>query len=148
MSGSAAPKPPALPAFTTVGGDLEGALSVIANLPKTVVIAMLQAPPSMTNSAPWIAAHAGSRWNEYADSLATAYLREELSPSAHARAAGLYIGGTAIGGMTGRLVAGPVAEASAIRRAAAGPVNAAVIAPTATPASEPASSAQNGPKTP
>ena len=27
--------------YTTVGGDLEGALSVIANLPKTVVIAML-----------------------------------------------------------------------------------------------------------
>jgi ribonuclease HI len=26
----------------------------------------------------WIAAHAGSRWNEYADSLSTAYLREEL----------------------------------------------------------------------
>ena len=25
----------------------------------------------------WIRAHAGSRWNEYADSLATAYLREE-----------------------------------------------------------------------
>ncbi len=28
--------------YTTVGGDLEGALSVIANLPKTVVIAMLE----------------------------------------------------------------------------------------------------------
>src|SRR5262249_17455653 len=27
--------------YTTVGGDLEGALSVIANLPKTVVIALL-----------------------------------------------------------------------------------------------------------
>jgi NAD+ synthase (glutamine-hydrolysing) len=27
--------------YTTVGGDLEGAFSVIANLPKTVVIAML-----------------------------------------------------------------------------------------------------------
>ena len=26
----------------------------------------------------WIAAHAGSRWNEYADSLSTAYLRDEL----------------------------------------------------------------------
>ena len=26
----------------------------------------------------WIAAHTGSRWNEYADSLSTAYLREEL----------------------------------------------------------------------
>jgi NAD+ synthase (glutamine-hydrolysing) len=28
--------------YTTVGGDLEGAFSVIANLPKTVVIAMLE----------------------------------------------------------------------------------------------------------
>lgn len=26
----------------------------------------------------WIKAHAGSRWNEYADSLATAYMRDEL----------------------------------------------------------------------
>ena len=26
----------------------------------------------------WIAAHNGSRWNEYADSLSTAYLRDEL----------------------------------------------------------------------
>jgi MFS transporter, YNFM family, putative membrane transport protein len=42
--------------------------------------------------------------------VATAYLREELHPSTHARAAGLYIGGTAIGGMTGRLVTGPIAE--------------------------------------
>jgi NAD+ synthase (glutamine-hydrolysing) len=28
--------------YTTIGGDLEGALSVIANVPKTVVIAMLE----------------------------------------------------------------------------------------------------------
>ena len=27
--------------YTTIGGDLEGALSVIANVPKTVVIALL-----------------------------------------------------------------------------------------------------------
>lgn len=26
----------------------------------------------------WIAAHAGNRWNEYADSLSTAYLRDEV----------------------------------------------------------------------
>ncbi|MCU1671374.1 MAG: major facilitator superfamily 1 [Blastococcus sp.] len=43
--------------------------------------------------------------------VATAYLREELHSATHARAAGLYIGGTALGGMTGRLVAGGVAEA-------------------------------------
>ena len=42
--------------------------------------------------------------------VATAYLREELHPGTHARAAGVYIGGTAIGGMTGRLVTGPIAE--------------------------------------
>jgi YNFM family putative membrane transporter len=47
--------------------------------------------------------------------VATAYLREELHPSAHARAAGLYIGGTALGGMAGRLVTGPVAEVAGWR---------------------------------
>ncbi|XVU29381.1 MFS transporter [Actinoplanes sp. CA-054009] len=43
--------------------------------------------------------------------VATAYLREELHADTHARAAGLYIGGTALGGMVGRLVTGWVAEA-------------------------------------
>ncbi|WP_404384773.1 MFS transporter [Knoellia locipacati] len=43
--------------------------------------------------------------------VATAYLREELHRGAQARAAGLYIGGNAIGGMTGRLATGPVADA-------------------------------------
>jgi YNFM family putative membrane transporter len=42
--------------------------------------------------------------------VATAYLREELHPGTHARAAGVYIGGNAIGGMTGRLVTGPIAD--------------------------------------
>ncbi len=42
--------------------------------------------------------------------VATAYLREELHPGTLARAAGVYIGGTAIGGMTGRLVTGPVTD--------------------------------------
>lgn len=42
--------------------------------------------------------------------VATAYLREELHRGAQARAAGLYIGGNAIGGMTGRLATGPVAD--------------------------------------
>ncbi|WP_300682920.1 MFS transporter [Nocardioides sp.] len=40
--------------------------------------------------------------------VATAYLREELHPSVQARAAGLYIGGNAIGGMAGRLVTAPM----------------------------------------
>ena len=51
--------------------------------------------------------------------VATAYLREELHPSSHARAAGLYIGGTALGGMTGRLLTGAVAEAAGWRWALA-----------------------------
>ena len=42
--------------------------------------------------------------------VATAYLREELHPDTHARAAGLYIGGTALGGMTGRLVTGAIGD--------------------------------------
>lgn len=47
--------------------------------------------------------------------VATAYLREELHESTHARAAGLYIGGTALGGMAGRLVTGPVGEVAGWR---------------------------------
>lgn len=42
--------------------------------------------------------------------VATAYLREEIHGSAAARATGLYIGGTAIGGMSGRLIVGFVAD--------------------------------------
>ncbi|GAB2688730.1 MFS transporter [Thalassiella azotivora] len=42
--------------------------------------------------------------------VAVAYLREELSERAFSRATGLYIGGTALGGMTGRLLAGVLAE--------------------------------------
>jgi MFS transporter, YNFM family, putative membrane transport protein len=51
--------------------------------------------------------------------VATAYLREELHPGTHARAAGVYIGGTAIGGMTGRLVSGLVADVAGWRWALA-----------------------------
>ncbi|MEU6738535.1 MFS transporter [Streptosporangium sandarakinum] len=51
--------------------------------------------------------------------VATAYLREELHPSTHARAAGLYVGGTALGGMIGRLVTGAVGEAAGWRWALA-----------------------------
>lgn len=52
--------------------------------------------------------------------VATAYLREELHPGTHARAAGLYIAGTALGGMTGRLVAGVLADVGDWRWALAG----------------------------
>jgi ribonuclease HI len=36
----------------------------------------LRSRPELTLT--WIKAHAGNRWNEYADSLATAYARDEL----------------------------------------------------------------------
>jgi YNFM family putative membrane transporter len=42
--------------------------------------------------------------------VALVYLREEVHPSVAPRATGLYIGGTALGGMTGRLLAGAVAD--------------------------------------
>lgn len=42
--------------------------------------------------------------------VALVYLREEVDPSVGPRATGLYIGGTALGGMTGRLLAGGVAD--------------------------------------
>jgi YNFM family putative membrane transporter len=51
--------------------------------------------------------------------VATAYLREELHPGTHARAVGLYVGGTALGGMTGRLLTGAVGEAAGWRWALA-----------------------------
>ncbi|WP_312718721.1 MFS transporter [Mobilicoccus sp.] len=52
--------------------------------------------------------------------VAMAYLAEEVHPSATARAAGLYIGGTAIGGMSGRLVTGAIAEVTGWRTALLG----------------------------
>ena len=42
--------------------------------------------------------------------VAVAYLREEVHEDSHAKATGLYIGGTALGGMAGRLVAGGLAD--------------------------------------
>jgi len=59
--------------------------------------------------------------------VATAYLREELHPSTHARAAGVYIGGTAIGGMTGRLVTGPIADVAGWRWALAAIAGVALV---------------------
>ena len=52
--------------------------------------------------------------------VAMAYLAEEVHPRATARAAGLYIGGTAIGGMSGRLVTGAIAEFAGWRLALLG----------------------------
>jgi len=45
-----------------------------------------------------------------APAVALVYLREEVHVSVHARSTGLYIAGTAIGGMIGRLVAGGVSD--------------------------------------
>jgi len=59
--------------------------------------------------------------------VATAYLREELAPATHARAVGLYVGGTAIGGMTGRLLTGAVAQAAGWRWALAAAAGLALV---------------------
>lgn len=52
--------------------------------------------------------------------VAVAYLREEVHASSHARASGLYVAGTAVGGMTGRLIAGGLADLGGWRLAMAG----------------------------
>ncbi len=52
--------------------------------------------------------------------VATAYLREEVDRSAAAGVTGLYVGGTALGGMSGRLLAAPLAELGGWRSALAG----------------------------
>lgn len=52
--------------------------------------------------------------------VATAYLAEEMAPRARAAAAGIYIGGTALGGMSGRLLTGLLAEAFGWRGGLAG----------------------------
>jgi MFS transporter, YNFM family, putative membrane transport protein len=50
-----------------------------------------------------------------APAVALVYLREEVVRSASARATGLFVAGNAIGGMTGRLVAGGVSDAAGWR---------------------------------
>ncbi|GAA3526175.1 MFS transporter [Nocardioides daeguensis] len=71
--------------------------------------------------------------------VATAYLREELHPSALAKATGLYIGGTALGGMAGRLLTAPVADLAdwrwAMASAAVFALGCAVAVSLALPAS-------------
>jgi len=52
--------------------------------------------------------------------VAMAYLREEVHATSHARASGLYIAGTAVGGMTGRLVAGGLDDLGGWRVATGG----------------------------
>lgn len=52
--------------------------------------------------------------------VAVAYLREEIHAAAASRATGLYIGGTALGGMSGRLVTGALADLFGWRAAIAG----------------------------
>ncbi|SDI91459.1 MFS transporter, YNFM family, putative membrane transport protein [Frankineae bacterium MT45] len=52
--------------------------------------------------------------------VAMAYLRDEVHPEAHARATGLYIGGTALGGMLGRILSGLLADLGGWRVATAG----------------------------
>ncbi|GAB3311424.1 MFS transporter [Epidermidibacterium keratini] len=52
--------------------------------------------------------------------VAMAYLREEVHASSHARATGLYVGGNALGGLSGRLVTGTLTEFGDWRLALAG----------------------------
>jgi YNFM family putative membrane transporter len=52
--------------------------------------------------------------------VAVAYLREELHPEVSSRAIGLYVSGTAIGGLTGRLLSGFLAELGGWRAALGG----------------------------
>ena len=52
--------------------------------------------------------------------VGVAYLREELHPSISARAIGLFIGGNAIGGLTGRLLGGFLTDLGGWRTAGAG----------------------------
>jgi YNFM family putative membrane transporter len=52
--------------------------------------------------------------------VAMAYLREEVHEDSYTRASGLYIAGTAVGGMTGRLVAGGLADLGGWRAALGG----------------------------
>jgi MFS transporter, YNFM family, putative membrane transport protein len=51
--------------------------------------------------------------------VALVYLREEVHASVHPRTTGMYVAGTAIGGMTGRLVAGGAADLAGWRWAIA-----------------------------
>jgi MFS transporter, YNFM family, putative membrane transport protein len=52
--------------------------------------------------------------------VAVAYLREELHPSVSSRAIGLYVSGTALGGLTGRLLTGFLTEIGGWRVALGG----------------------------
>jgi len=52
--------------------------------------------------------------------VAVAYLREEVHDDSSAKATGLYIGGTALGGMVGRLLAGGLADVGGWRLALGG----------------------------
>ena len=58
--------------------------------------------------------------------VAVAYLREELHPAVSSRAIGLYVSGTAIGGLSGRLLAGSLTELGGWRTALGGAAAVAV----------------------
>jgi YNFM family putative membrane transporter len=52
--------------------------------------------------------------------VAVAYLREELHPAVSSRAIGLYVSGTALGGLSGRLISGFLTEVGGWRTALGG----------------------------
>ena len=71
--------------------------------------------------------------------VAAAYLREEIEPAFASAATGLYIGGTAAGGMAGRLVSGALSDVGDWRAALGGIGTLAVLCAAAAWALLPAS---------
>jgi MFS transporter, YNFM family, putative membrane transport protein len=71
--------------------------------------------------------------------VAVAYLREELHPAVSSRAIGLYVSGTAIGGLSGRLLSGFLTELGGWRAALGGAAAVAVACAVAVRVLLPAS---------
>ncbi|MGY1733487.1 MFS transporter [Geodermatophilus sp. SYSU D01045] len=71
--------------------------------------------------------------------VGVAYLREELDASVSSRAIGLFVGGTAIGGLSGRVVAGALADLGGWRAAVGGIAGLAVACTVAVRVLLPAS---------
>jgi YNFM family putative membrane transporter len=94
------------------------ALMVFALVGSSLLTLALYAAPSW-HSILWLRALAGLALSG-APAVTLAYLGEEMAPRAVAPAVGLYIGGSALGGMAGRLVAAWLADYGSWRLAMAG----------------------------
>lgn len=86
---------------------------------KPIMVASLFASAALTVASAWVPSWSGFLVFRALEgiafsglpSVAMAYLSEEMDPSAVGLAMGLYIGGTAIGGMSGRLIVGVLTDA-------------------------------------